>query len=230
MQKSAKYALIAVAVIIVLGGVGFYWFVLRDDAPPRASLQTSTDATVPGASDRATADGTWKVAPGEGVFVGYRVQELFGGDTIKKTAIGRTSVVDGTFVISGTTVSTADITADVTKLKSDRAQRDQVITEQGLQTSTFPEATFKLTKPIELSATPEKGKEVDLTVTGELTLHGQTKTVDIPLKAQWDGGTLAVAGGTQIQFADYGIKAPSNAIVSVDDTGEFELQLTFVPA
>ena len=34
MQKSAKYALIAVVAIVVLGGLGFYWFFLRDDAPP----------------------------------------------------------------------------------------------------------------------------------------------------------------------------------------------------
>ena len=31
-------------------------------------------------------------------------------------------------------------------------------------------------------------------------------------------------------FSDYGIEPPTNAIVSVDDNGEFELQLTFVPA
>ena len=42
MQKSVKYALIAVIVVIVLGGAGFYWFVLRDDVPPRATLQTNS--------------------------------------------------------------------------------------------------------------------------------------------------------------------------------------------
>ena len=89
MQKSVKIALAAVVVVILLGGAGFYWFFLRDDAPERASLQTSSQA------DRAratatSADGTWKVQTGDDVFVGYRVQELFGGETIKVTAVGRT--------------------------------------------------------------------------------------------------------------------------------------------
>ena len=230
MQKSAKYALIAVVGVVVLGGLGFYWFVLRDDAPSRASLQTSTVTTVAGAGDPASADGTWKVAQADGVFVGYRVEELFGGDTIKKTAVGRTAAVEGTLTITGTTVSGATIAADVTKLKSDRSQRDGQIVDRGLQTKTFPQATFKLTQPIQLPGAPEKGKEVTVTATGELTLHGQTQTVEIPLQAKWDGGTITIAGGTKIQFADYGIEPPSNGIVTVDPTGEFELQLTFVPS
>lgn len=229
MQKSAKYALIAVVLVIVLGGAGFYWFVLRDDAPPKASLQTN--ATVAGApSDRASADGTWTVAPADNVFVGYRVQEVFAGETIKKTAAGRTPAVTGTLTISGTTVTAAEITADVSQLKSDRAARDNQIKTRGLQTDMFPQATFKLTKPVTLPSAPVKGQSVDITVTGELTLHGQTKTIDVPLKAEWDGGTIALAGGAPVVFSDYGMDAPTNAIVSVDDNGEFELQLTFIPA
>jgi len=230
MQKSAKYAFIAVVAVIVFGGLGFYWFFLRDDAPPRASLQSSTATTVEGAAARSTADGTWKVAPGEGAFVGYRVEELFAGETIKKTAVGRTTSVDGTLTISGSTVTEATITADVTRLKSDSTRRDGQIVDRGLQTKTFPGATFKLTTPIQLPGAPEKGREVAVTATGELSLHGQTRTVEIPLQAKWDGATITIAGGTRIQFADYGIEAPTNGIVTVDDTGEFEIQLTFVPA
>ena len=229
MQKSAKYALIAVVVVILAGGFGFYWFVLRDDAPPRATLQTNS--AVAGVEDvKASADGTWKVAPADNVFVGYRVQELFAGESIKHQAAGRTPVVEGTMTVSGSTISSAEITADVTKLKSDRNARDNQIRTRGLQTDTFPQATFKLTKPIVLPGPPEKGVSVDVVATGELTLHGQTRTVDIPLQAQWDGATINVAGGAKVAFSDYGIEPPTNGIVTVDDNGEFELQLTFVPA
>jgi polyisoprenoid-binding protein YceI len=229
MQKSAKYALVAVALVILVGGAGFYWFVLRDDAPPRASLQTNS--SVAGApSDKASADGTWKVAPADNVFVGYRVNELFAGETIKKEAAGHTPAVEGTLTISGSTISAAEINADVSRLKSDRAARDSQIKTRGLQTNTFPQATFKLTKPITLPSAPVKGQSVEFTAAGELTLHGQTKTVDVPLKAQWDGGTISVAGSAPVVFSDYGMDPPTNGIVSVDDHGEFELQLTFIPA
>jgi len=228
MQKSVKIALGAVVVVILLGGAGFYWFFLRDDAPERASLQTSSQAAE--SSDRTSADGTWKVQQGTDVFAGYRVQELFGGETIKVTAVGRTPGVDGTMTISGTQVTVVDISADMTQLKSDKAPRDGQIKTRGIETNDFPTATFKLTQPITLPGTPEKGKQIDVTATGELTLHGITKTVEIPLKASWNGDTITVAGGAKVAFSDYSIEPPTNAIVSVDDNGEFELQLTFVPA
>jgi len=229
MQKSVKIALAAVAAVIILGGAGFYWFFLRDDAPARASLQTSAQSA-DASSDRTSPDGTWKVQTGEDVFVGYRVQELFGGETLKATAVGRTPAVDGTMTVAGNQVTAVEITADMTQLKSDKAPRDGQIKTRGIETNSFPTATFKLTQPITLPGTPEKGKEVDVTATGELTLHGVTKTIEIPLKASWTGDTIQVAGGAPVAFSDYAIEPPTNAIVSVDDNGEFELQLTFVPA
>src|SRR5690349_17322245 len=113
MQKSVKIALAAVVVVILVGGAGFYWFFLRDDAPERAWLQTSSQAEE--ASDKTSADGTWKVQAGNDVFVGYRVSELFGGETIKVTAVGRTPGVEGTLTVSGSEVTAADITADMTQ-------------------------------------------------------------------------------------------------------------------
>jgi len=230
MQKSAKYALIAVVVVIVLGGAGFYWFFLRDDAPSRVSLQTTNQSAAPGVTEPASADGTWTVEQADGVFVGYRVQELFGGSTIKITAVGRTPAVTGTMTIAGTQITAAEISADVTKLTSDKSQRDQQVKNQGLQTSQFPTATFKLTEPITLASAPEKGKQIEVTATGDLTLHGQTKSVQIPLQAQWNGSTITIAGNAKVAFSDYGMTAPTSPIVSVDDNGEFELQLTFVPS
>ena len=55
------------------------------------------------------------------MFVGYRVQELFGGETLKATAVGRTPAVEGTMTVSGTWVTPVEITADMTQLKSDKA-------------------------------------------------------------------------------------------------------------
>ena len=231
MQKSAKYALVAVLAVIVVGGAGFYWFFLRDDAPKKASLQTSSPVATNGTAVVPTsADGTWKVEQGDKVFVGYRVEELFGGSAIKVTAVGRTLAVTGTMTVAGTEITATDITADVTKLTSDQDARDQQIKSRGLETDTFGTAEFKLTQPITLPGVPQKGQEVDVTATGELTLHGQTQTVEIPLQAKWNGSTITLAGNAKVAFSDYGITAPTNAIVSVDDNGEFELQLTFVPS
>lgn len=242
MQKSAKYALIACAVVLIGGGFAFYWFALRDTAPPEATLRTRDDTTTTVAggdgSDTTTAatpdsaDGDWVVLTDdpEAVFVGYRVLELFGGDTVKKEAAGRTPAVEGTMSVDGSQVTDVEITADLTGLESDSGRRDGVVQGSVLQTSEFPEATFVLTEPVDLGGAPELDTPVTTTATGDLTVHGVTKSVTFELEARWNGTTIDVAGSTPVVFADYDISAPDTPAVSVDTEGTIELQLTFVPA
>ncbi|MEO5964381.1 MAG: YceI family protein [Candidatus Limnocylindrales bacterium] len=49
---------------------------------------------------------------------------------------------------------------------------------------------------------------VAVTATGDLTLHGVTKAVDIALQAKFQGGVMTVVGSLPIMFADYGIEPP----------------------
>lgn len=234
MTGRTKGILGALVALVVVGGAAVWWFVLRDDAPERASLgdDTTTDVSVEAG---ATPDGTWVVAAGEGagddVFVGYRIEELFGGDTIKKTAVGRTPAVEGTLTIDGATVSDVEITADLTQLASDQGRRDGYLRGNALETDTVGEASFTLTEPIELSSAPAPGATVTATATGDLTLHGVTQPVEVEVEARWDGDTLRVAGSAPITLADFEIETPEiSGFVAVDDAGEMEWELTFVPA
>lgn len=232
-QSSAKWTLVAVVGVVVLGGAAFWWFVLRGDEPSRASLPVrTTDSTVvPAGAAPTGADGTFTVSPGSDVFVGYRVQELFGGETIKKTAVGRTAGVTGAVTIANGQVTVVDITADMTRLTSDSSTRDNALRNRGLQTEQFPTATFRLTAPIALPGGLAPGRPVDVVAVGDLTLHGVTRSVQVPLQASWDGAdTVSVASpeGLTITMADYDIEPPSNPLVTVDGEGELELQLVLV--
>jgi polyisoprenoid-binding protein YceI len=238
MSKVVKIVLGVVVAVIVIGGAGIYWFVIRDTSPPPVSLGTAPVDTS-GAAAPSTPDGTWKVQqetspPDDSsqytVFVGYRVMELFAGDTIKKEAVGRTTEVTGTMVIQGQTVSSADLKATLTSLKSDQSPRDNFIHNLGLQSNKFPTAEFKLTTPIQLPQPPEVGVEQDVMATGDLTLHGQTKSVTIPLQTRWNGATIDVTGSLPITFSDFGMEAISIPTVHTDDKGTLEIKLTFVPA
>ena len=72
---------------------------------------------------------------------------------------------------------------------------------------------------------------VTVQATGDLTLHGQTRRVQVPLSARLSGGVIAVTGSLPIVFADYGIQKPSSFIVlSIADQGTMELQLMFTKA
>jgi polyisoprenoid-binding protein YceI len=220
-------------VVLAVGGFAVWYFVIDDDAPPEAALpeRERPAATTSGEADPVSAaDGAWRVRQGEGVFVGYRVQELFANETLKKTAVGRTPAVDGTVTIEGAKVTEGEFTADLTQLDSDQDRRDNYLRGSSLQTNEFPEATFVLSSPIDLGSEPKVGQTVTVTANGDLTLHGVTKAVELQLEARWNGDVVDVAGQLPVQFADYGIEKPSVAILETDDHGTMELVLTFVRA
>ena len=240
--------IVAVVVVAVLlaGGFGLWYLFLRPAGP--AAVADATLPPVPTASAGATArplgsggvDGTWSVDTSIGTFtdvkdttgnfVGYRVQEQLAGIGAN-TAVGRTPKVSGSLTIAGTKVTAVEITADLTALRSDDSLRDGRLRQSGIETGQFPNATFKLTTPIDLGSVPVDGKEIAVTANGQLTLHGVTKDVKIALKAKLSGSMIVVTGSLPIVFADYSIQKPDSfKVLSIDDNGIMELQLFFTHA
>jgi polyisoprenoid-binding protein YceI len=243
--------------VIAAGAFGLWYLFLRPSGPAAvgdSSLVVPSAATSSSAAGGASAssggsaggssaplsggvDGTWNVDTSLGSFsdfsdsfVGYRVQEQLaniGGNT----AVGRTPDVSGSLTIAGTKVTAVTVEANLTTLKSDDTRRDGQLSHQGIETSTFPNATFTLTSPLDLGSVPADGVEIDVTASGQLTLHGQTTDVQIPLKAKLSGSTIVVTGSLDIAFADYGISKPNSfAVLSIADTGTLELHLLFTKA
>ena len=69
---------------------------------------------------------------------------------------------------------------------------------------------------------------LSVTATGDLTLHGVTREVQIPMEGQLVGDRVAVVGSIEIVFADYDMDTPSAFIVlAIDDHGIMEFQLVF---
>ena len=206
-------------------------------APPSLSAGASSPATSGGTASGTGIAGTWNVDPAvgsfsdfSGSFVGYRIQEQL-ASIGANTAVGRTPDVTGSATIDGTTVTAATFTADLTSLQSDDPRRDGQLHQQALETSQFPTATFKLTRPIDLGKVPADGETVSATATGDLTLHGVTKSVQIPLEARLANGVVTIVGSLPIQFADFDINPPRSFLVlSVDDHGTLELQLQLTKA
>ncbi len=222
----------------IVGGTYGIWYVFfKPSGPPAVGASDQPAASISGLAVPATADGTWTVdtsigslADGSGSFVGYRVQEQLasiGGNS----AVGRTSDVPGSLTLQGTTITAVEVTAHLSTLTSDDDRRDGQLKRQALETAKFPDATFTLTRPIELGSLPADGATLSATATGKLTLHGVTKEVSIGLKGTRRGGLMTVTGSMTIAFADFNIEPPSSfAVLSVDDHGVMELQLHFVHA
>jgi polyisoprenoid-binding protein YceI len=256
--SALRIGLAAVIVAVVATGAFGLWYIFLRPSGPAAVDDTSlvvptaaaTASSAAGSSSAGSAsagsssaplaggiDGTWNVDTSIGTFsdfsdsfVGYRVQEQLanvGGNI----AVGRTPAVSGSLTIAGTKVTAVNIEVDLTGLKSDDDRRDGQLSHQGLETSTYPTATFALASPIDLGSVPADGTEISVTASGKLTLHGQTKDVQIPLKAKLSGSTIVVKGSLDIAFADYGITKPNSfAVLSIADTGTLELQLFFTKA
>ena len=160
-----------------------------------------------------------------GTFVGFRVEEELAsiGST---TAVGRTPLVTGSITISGETVTSVTVEADMTGVITDDSRRDRAI-QSALSTRSFPTAVFRLTEPINLGDDPGSGP-ITTTATGELTVKDITRNVEIALEAQLVDDTVVVVGSTEVVFADYDVSVPQVPIVlSAEDHGTVELQLFF---
>ncbi|MBA2720476.1 MAG: YceI family protein, partial [Chloroflexi bacterium] len=175
--------------------------------------------------------GTWTIGPDS--VVGYRVRERLANLSADSDAVGRTDEITGSVTIaasgSGLSVTAADFSVDMTTITSDRAMRDNRLRRDGIETAAFPTSTFTLTQPVTVPADATTGTQVDVTLHGDLTLHGVTKTVDIPAKAQLSGDLIQIAGSLTFPLSDYAINAPNIAgFVSVEDNGtlEFLVNLT----
>ena len=179
-------------------------------------------------------DGTWSIDNSIGsftdftsAFVGFRIDEELasvGGQTV----VGRTPAVTGTLEFEGTTITSTQILVDMTGLTTDSGSRDRQIKSQSIETNTFPEALFSLTSPIELGTLPGDGVDVNFDATGDLTVHGVTRSVTIPLNAKVVGTVIVVTGEFNLLLSDYDIAAPQAAIVlTVQDNADMEFQLFF---
>ena len=123
--------------------------------------------------------------------------------------------------VANPTATTVEATIDAASIDTRNEKRDEHLRSPDfLDTAKFPTITFKSTK-VEKAGDAWK-------LAGDLTLHGQTRTVDIPLDARRERDVITVTGSLPIVLADYGMEQPRSMIeLSVADNGTLELQLHF---
>jgi polyisoprenoid-binding protein YceI len=178
--------------------------------------------------------GTWTVAGDSQA--GYRVRERLASLSAESDAVGRTSDVSGTVTLEAdgttTTLTAGTLMVDTTTIVSDEDRRDSRLRTEGLQTDTFPTASFTITQPVEIPASAIDGTATDVTLTGDLELHGVTKSVSIPAQARLVDGTIQVAGSITFLLSDFEIEAPNvgGFIISIADEGALEFAVNFTKA
>lgn len=163
----------------------------------------------------------------------YRAQEEL-AQVGQNEAVGETQAIAGQigFDAEGKPVPCSRIDVDLRTLKSDQAWRDNYLYKNTLETETYPLATFVLREVQGLNGPLAEGKEVPLTLIGDLTMHGVTKTVAWQGKAMLQGDTptgeiMTGEAVTEFDMPDFAIEPPRVPVVlSLNERVRLEIDLT----
>ena len=250
-KQSMKGRLLVVGIACVAGlalaggGAYIYFFsglrsspnALGLSATPSPTGSGATPSGYPAATTSTGVTGNWTVATGS--VAGYRVKELFVGQTSKHDAVARTSNISGGLTVSGDSsgyqVGAITLTAVLTGLTSvdsvagrDVTQRDSFVSRQ-MDLQQFPDAIFAASSAAVAGTVTRQ--PADISVSGKLTIHGVTKGVTATVKAQVTGGKIEIAGSVPMVMTDFGISPPSVPFTTVDSqvTIEFDIFLAKVP-
>lgn len=239
-RRRRPAVVLALLAAVAVGALGLiYVAFFTADAPPPLALSDEPAKTPTTSAGGATGVGTtavaatdiagnWRTATGSEAR--YRVREKLVALPAKSDAVGRTSAVTGAVKVdrAGTSFVATDASfkVDLTRLTSDESRRDNRIRTDGLQTDTFPEATFVTTGSITLPAAAATGEAVKTRAEGDLTLHGVTKRVTIPLDVRLTAGKGELVGSFGFPMSDFSISPPSiGGFVTVDPDATLEFKL-----
>ncbi|MFP5319366.1 MAG: YceI family protein [Acidimicrobiia bacterium] len=234
MRARPVRLLVGIAAAAVAAFAGAYFLFFTPDSPDPLTLSQNPGTTAAdGTGAVATGDlaGLWTVASGSEAR--YRAQEKLAALPARSEAVGRTSALTGQVRLDdiggAVTATEARFEADLTQLRSDDQRRDNRIRTQGLESGRFPTATFVATEPLRVPGLPPAGQPAQVSAVGDLTIHGVTKRVTIPIEGQLLGDRIELVGALEFPMSDFGISPPNIAgfvTVEPDVTLEFKLVLS----
>jgi polyisoprenoid-binding protein YceI len=213
---------LVVAVGAVTGGPWLATRLTDRPAPPPLTLSSSSAPAIdPDAP--LDPDGTWVVA--DDSQAGYRIGETLAG--AQAEVVGRTAEVNGSVTVAGGALTEARVTVGADSISTDQAARD-VYFRRALNTTTYPQASFTLSAPVDVSAIAAQQVPVEVAAPGRLTIGGTTVDATATLKVQRTAGGLEVAGTIPVTLTDLGLTAPELPGLSVDPQGAVEVLLVLV--
>ena len=119
-----------------------------------------------------------------------------------------TGKVDGEFLIETASGESGD------------SSRDKKMHKDVLESEKFPEVRLKVSK-VDGVLAPEGASTVR--VLGQLTIHGASHEVTIPMQVNMNGSEVSGKGSFEVPYVDWGMKNPSNFLFKVNKTVEIEL-------
>jgi polyisoprenoid-binding protein YceI len=180
---------------------------------PIAAALLLTLATLPLAADPRT----YSIAADGKNAATFRIEDAV------ETIDGSTAKVSGTIVAdpANAAASSVEISADLSAIDTGIKLRDGHIRDEYVETKKFPRATFKSVSVI-LPATPLAANQaVDVTVTGDFTMHGVTKRITTPVRivlipeseitksTRGPGDWIHATAHFPLTLSEFGVKVPT---------------------
>jgi len=148
-----------------------------------------------------------------------------------ETVDGTTPRVTGSIVADAAnpTVSSVEVTVDLSVLDTGIKLRDQHVRERYAETTKFPKAHFK---SVSISAPPgpiAPNQPLEISVTGDYVMHGVTRRITVPVRVvvvpetsltrslHGPGDLIHATANFSLELSDYGIKVPQSFVGNAVD-------------
>jgi polyisoprenoid-binding protein YceI len=163
----------------------------------------------------------------------YEVGETFFQDNRFALAVGTTQGIAGELLVDFAQPSNTqigDIVIDVSQFTSDESRRDNFIRNNGLQSATYPLATFSPHSIDGLPAQIAEGDSLSFTMSGDLTVKDTTRSVTWDVTLTLDGDQIVGAASTAIMMSDFGVGPIQLAFLATEDQVNLYFDFVAVPA
>ncbi len=143
--------------------------------------------------------------------------------------VGNVHTVHGTFQLKQGAVTfdpangslSGELVVDTVSGESGSAARDKRMKQEVLETKKFPDVRLKVAK---LEGAFGAGNASNVRLSGELTIHGASHEVSIPLQVKLVGTEFSGKGKFVVPYVEWGMKDPSNFLFKVNKTVEIDVE------
>jgi hypothetical protein len=109
--------------------------------------------------------------------------------------------------------------------------RDRTLREKVLETDRFPEIVFELRRFTGDLSRFRPGEAFSVQVAGDLTVHGKTAPVQLPVDVSVFPGAVFLRGSFPVHWKSYGLQDPSFPVVArVKEPMQVDFRLRAVPS
>jgi len=123
----------------------------------------------------------------------------------------------------------ARIVVAAAAMETGNASRDRKMREKILEVDRFPEIVFETTRIAADLAPLRRGERFTVEVTGDLTIHGKTLSIRLPVDVEPARGLVVLSGTFPVNWREYELPDPSFALIRVRETMKVAFRLEAEP-